>query len=58
MDRYEEKKYWRVVEDSVRQEILRELYERWDNNSQGNCIFVSATERENLEGLRNVVLEK
>ncbi|HNP20831.1 MAG TPA: GTPase HflX [Panacibacter sp.] len=58
MDRYEEKNIDEWVEDSVRQEILRELYERWDNNSQGNCIFVSATERENLEGLRNVVLEK
>lgn len=58
MDLYEEKNIDEWIEDSVRQEILRELHERWENNSFGNCIFVSATERENLDGLRDVILEK
>lgn len=58
MDLYEEKNIDEWIEDAVRQEILRELHERWENNSFGNCIFVSATERENLDGLRDVILEK
>jgi 50S ribosomal subunit-associated GTPase HflX len=58
MDLYEEKNIDEWIDASVRQEILRELYERWQHNTDGNCIFVSATERQNIDGLRSTILEK
>ncbi|NDH38417.1 MAG: Lrp/AsnC family transcriptional regulator [Actinobacteria bacterium] len=44
--------------DDVKKEILRELKERWQEETRGNCVFVSATERRNLDQLRQTVLNK
>lgn len=58
MDLYEEKNIDEWIEADVRHEILRELREKWEHNTDGNCIFVSATERLNLDALRNLILAK
>ncbi|MBG9375712.1 GTPase HflX [Panacibacter sp. DH6] len=58
MDLYEEKNIDEWIEDEVRHEILRELRERWENETNGNCIFISATERLNLDELRSTILSK
>jgi len=58
MDLYEEKNIDEWVEDGVRHEILRELRERWEHETNGNCIFVSATERMNIDDLRATILTK
>lgn len=58
MDLYEEKYIDPWLDASVKQEILRELRERWEHNTDGNCIFISATERMNVDKLRNLILSK
>ncbi len=58
MDRYEEEVFDKWLEPEVKVEILRELKERWQEETKGNCVFVSATERTNLDMLRQTILNK
>ncbi|CAN5248849.1 GTPase HflX [soil metagenome] len=58
MDLYEEKNIDSWLEPEVKQEIMRELHERWENETNGNCIFISATEKLNIEELRTTILTK
>jgi GTPase len=58
MDQYEERNFDSWLEDAVKVEILRELYEKWDHLTEGNAVFISATERLNIEELRNKILQK
>lgn len=58
MDMYEEKNFDNWLEDSVKQEILRELKEKWDDATDNNCVFVSALEKKNVDALRELILEK
>ena len=56
MDRYEKEVFDQWLEPEVKQEILRELKERWQEETKGNCVFVSATERRNVDELRQTIL--
>ncbi len=58
MDVYEKNTFDPWLEEEVRGEIVNELKERWENELQGNCVFISATERRNLEELRTTILNK
>jgi GTP-binding protein HflX len=58
MDLYEEKNIDPWLDTIVKQEILRELREKWEHNTDGNCIFISAAERTNIDALRNLILLK
>lgn len=58
MDLYEKNTFDPWLEEEVRLEILNELKERWERDTQGNCVFVSAVERKNVDELRRVILEK
>lgn len=58
MDLYVQKNFDEWLEDSVKEEILRDLKDKWDLATNGNCVFVSATERQNLDALRDIILEK
>ncbi len=58
MDVYEEKTFDEWLEDSVKQELLQDLKDKWDNVTNNNCVFVSATERNNLDALRDLILER
>ena len=58
MDRFEAITFDEWLEDDVKVEILRELKERWQEETKGNCVFVSATEKRNLDGLRQTILNK
>jgi len=58
MDRFEANTFDEWLEDEVKVEILRELKERWQEETKGNCVFVSATEKRNLDGLRQTILNK
>lgn len=58
MDLYEEKNFDEWLDESVQQEILRELKEKWDEATEGNCVFVSAVERKNIDALRELILQK
>ena len=56
MDRYEELAFDQWLDMSVKTEILNELKQRWQTETKGNCVFVSATGRTNLDGLRQTIL--
>ncbi|HEX6180865.1 MAG TPA: GTPase HflX [Chitinophagaceae bacterium] len=57
MDQYEKNTFDPWLDEEVRLEILNELKERWERDSQGNCVFVSAIERKNVDELRDVILQ-
>jgi GTP-binding protein HflX len=58
MDLYQKKNFDDWLSEEVRTDILRELDEKWNNITEGNCVFISALEKTNLEELRNVILQK
>ncbi|MFZ1530340.1 MAG: GTPase HflX [Ferruginibacter sp.] len=58
MDKYEAQVFDEWLEEDVKQDILRDLRERWQQETGGNCVFVSATERSNIDGLRQTILNK
>lgn len=58
MDLYEKNTFDPWLEDEVRAEILNDLKERWEGETQGNTVFISAIEKTNLEELRKVILDK
>lgn len=58
MDKYEEQAFDQWLEPEVKTEILADLKQRWQNETNGNCVFVSATERTNLDGLRKTILNE
>lgn len=58
MDLFEKHVFDEWLEDEVKKDILRELKEKWQEETKGNCVFVSATERSNLDGLRQTILNK
>lgn len=58
MDQYEKNTFDPWLEEEVRAEILKDLKERWENQLQGNCVFISATERLNIDELRATILNK
>ena len=58
MDLYEERTFDEWLEEGTKKEILEDLYERWDNETNGNAVFVAAIERRNLDKLRETILER
>ena len=58
MDMYASQVFDEWLEEEVKQDILRELKERWQTETKDNCVFVSATERSNLDVLRQTILNK
>ena len=58
MDKYEKEAFDEWLEPEVKENILTELKERWQNETNGNCVFISATEKTNLPLLRQTILNK
>ena len=58
MDLYKQKYFDEWLEDEVKDDILRELKERWNGITNNQCVFVSAIEKLNIEELRTVILHK
>src|SRR5215204_4926993 len=58
MDLYEDRNFDPWLEDEVRAEILNDLYEKWQRETEGNAVFISAIERKNIEELRMTILNK
>ncbi len=56
MDRYNEVTFDPWLEDSVKQEWLQQLNERWNRESNGHALFISATEKQNIDALREHLL--
>ena len=58
MDLYAKNTFDEWLEESTKQEIIKDLEERWQQQTNGNAIFISALERTNIDVLRNTILEK
>jgi GTP-binding protein HflX len=58
MDKYEVEAFDQWLDPEVKKEILADLKKRWQNETKDNCVFVSATERVNIDGLRQTILNK
>lgn len=58
MDKYEEEAFDQWLEPEVKAEILIDLKQRWQNETKGNCVFVSATAKTNIDALRQTILNK
>jgi GTPase len=58
MDLYEEKTFDPWLEESTKKEILNDLEERWQRETHGHAVFISATEKRNLDVLRKKILDK
>jgi GTP-binding protein HflX len=56
MDKYEAEAFDQWLEDDVKKEIVNDLRQRWQIETKGNCVFVSATEKTNIDGLRQTIL--
>jgi GTPase len=58
MDEYERNTFDEWLEPEVKQQLLDDLEERWQEKTKGNCVFISAIEKTNLPELRQTILNK
>ncbi len=58
MDQYEKNTFDQWLEPAIKQQLLEELKQRWEQHTHGNCVFISATEKINVAQLRQVILNK
>ena len=58
MDLYESKTFDEWLHDDTKKELLRDLEEKWNRETNGNAVFIAATEKRNVEELRRAILEK
>ncbi len=58
MDMYKERNIDALIPDEAIEEIMSNLYQKWNNNTGGNCVFISALEKSNIELLRENILER
>ncbi len=58
MDLYEKQTFDKWLDEGTKSDILADLKARWQEQTGGNALFISALERTNLDQLRQVILEK
>jgi GTPase len=58
MDLYIKNTFDEWLDEGTKQQILEDLKARWQNETQGNAIFISALERTNIDVLRKTILDK
>jgi GTPase len=58
MDLYERQTFDEWLEEGTKEEILQDLRDRWNNETNGNAVFVSAIEKRNIDQLRHTILQK
>lgn len=58
MDEYEKNTFDKWLPEEVKQQLLEELKERWEKETNGNCLFISATEKRNIPELRQAILNR
>lgn len=58
MDLYEMYNFDEWLEESTKVEILKDLYERWQRETNDNAVFIAAINKRNIETLRNSILQK
>jgi len=58
MDLYRERHFDELLEDEVKTEIMTELETSWEKRSNGNAVFISAINKENMDQLRQKVADE
>ena len=58
MDLYEKNVFDEWLDENVKKEILEDLHERWERETEGKVVFMSAIEKRNLDLLRKTILDK
>ncbi|HMP94570.1 MAG TPA: GTPase HflX, partial [Phnomibacter sp.] len=57
-DLYQRNTFDEWLDEEVKQQLMNDLQQRWNNETGYNAVFVSATERTNIDGLRNHILDR
>ncbi len=58
LDKYIENTFDEWLDESVKEDLLQQLYNRWNEQTHNNAIFISATEKTNIAGLRDELLQR
>jgi GTPase len=58
MDLYEKRYFDEWLAEDVKKELLTQLEDRWQQQTNHSAIFVSAVERLNIDSLRQIILTK
>lgn len=58
MDLYAAYNFDQWLEEDVKKQILHELNEKWHNLTEGNSLFISAKEKQNIDNLRDFLLAR
>ena len=58
IDQYEKNTFDPWLDESVKKELMNELREKWKRETDDNCVFVSATEKINIDELRSSILSR
>lgn len=58
MDLYIKNTFDEWLDEGTKNQILQDLEARWQRQTNNNAIFISALERDNIDGLRKTILEK
>lgn len=56
MDLYETQSMDQWLDPEVKKDLMNELYKKWQTQLQGNCVFVSASAKQNIDVLRLTLL--
>ncbi len=58
MDAYEKNTFDEWLSPELKEDLLRDLEQKWEQQTEGNCIFISAIEKKNVDELRQMLLNK
>lgn len=58
MDLYEKNVFDEWLDENVKKEILEDLREKWERETEDNAVFISAIEKRNIDVLRKTILDK
>ncbi len=58
IDLYEVQTFDEWLDDDTKKQMLKDLEQRWQTATNNNAVFISATERKNVDVLRNSILDK
>ena len=56
LDQYEKNTFDEWLSPEVKEELLKELQQKWKQQTEGDCIFISAVEKINIDELRQKIL--
>jgi GTP-binding protein HflX len=54
---YEANTFDEWLDDETRNELMRQLEERWQNETGRHAVFISAIEKRNIDKLRQAILQ-